>query len=120
MLLWMIGYFDEIFGSDGRFPEFQARKRELNESLLKIADSYDDEAHRSGEADYIVRVTTPRWSRESLPTPNAFLIIESENQVVILEKVDSGTLQTTAEFAAEDWFERICDEFRDFRERLGQ
>lgn len=115
----MIFVFDEIKGVGGTFPGLPERKQELNEALLEIAHSAGDRAHRAGAVDYAVRLTTSKWTFESLPAPNAFLLIDNVDDLLVFQKRGDGSLQLKSRLnVADDWFTEACIAFEEFRSDL--
>lgn len=115
----MVFAFDEIGGSDDSFHDFQSRKRDLVDALLAISEEVGDASHVSGAADYVVRIATAKWAFESVPAPNAFVVVDNVDNVSVFERVARSELQSVAVLSTDDWFDEICDAFKEFRRGIG-
>jgi hypothetical protein len=115
----MVFVFDEIKGVGKTFPGFAERKWELNNALLEIAHAAGDEAHRGGSIDYAVRLTTSKWTFEALPAPNAFLLIDNLDNLLVFQRRDSESLELKHRLSVtDDWFMQVCEAFEEFRSDL--
>jgi len=117
----MIFAFDEISGPGDSFPEFRDRKQELIDELLADAESVGDRSHVSGAADYIVRITTAKWTFQSIPANNAFVIVDNVDNLALFERIDNSELESVTVLSVDDdWFDAICASFKEFRERIDE
>lgn len=116
----MVFVFDEIRGTGETFPGFAERKQALNDALLEIAHAAGDTAHKSGTVDYVVRLTTSRWTDREVPAPNAFLLVDNVDNLLVFQKQGGGALQLRLRLGAEEeWFDHACAAFSEFRTDLG-
>lgn len=115
----MVFVFDEIRGSGESFPGLPERKQQLNEALLEIAHAAGDSAHKAGAADYVVRLTTSKWTHQDLPAPHAFLLIDNVDNLLVFQQLEEGSLQLKLRLDVEmDWFDQACRAFEEFRSDL--
>jgi hypothetical protein len=113
--------FDEIRGTGESFPGFSGRKRELSEAFLDIGQAAGDKEHISGPVDYVVRITTSKWTFQALPAPDAFIVVDNVDNLLVFEKRDGKQQQSILQMNSdEEWFDGLCDAFREFRERLDE
>lgn len=115
---FVISYFDQIKGS-GSFAEFTDRSQELIEALDEIGRAAGDETHTSGRADYVVRLTTPSWTSQTIPAKNGFVVAADADSVSVMTKIEDGDLVPVTRFNATDpWFDGVREEFQAFRDQL--
>jgi hypothetical protein len=115
----MVFMFDEIKGTGESFPGFPERKQELNEALLDIAHAAGDCSHKAGGVDYVVRFTTSKWTLAYLPAPNAFLLVDNVDNLLVFHRRGEGSLELKLELAVEEnWFDQTCTAFQKFRSDL--
>jgi len=115
----MVFVTEEIRGTGETFPGLTERKQDLNDALLEIAHAAGDSIHKSGPVDYVVRLTTSKWIYRKLPAPNAFLLVDNVDNLLVFHQWHGEPLELKLRLGGEeDWFDQICAAFAEFRSDL--